>query len=190
MHVAALVGRLRQRLAQCRSEPGVIVGDDELDTVQAARLEPGKEVPPTRPALAIGKLDGQDLAPAVPVDTDRDQHRLADDDAALPHPFVARVKDQIGKGFDQWTAGKLRQTGIQSLVALIDEAEKLWPHSSSVIAFTLRVETPCTYISANAATGARSERWYRSNSSVENRPARSCGTRSSSLPTRVIRVRP
>jgi len=36
------------------------------------------------------------------------------------------------------------------LIALIDEAEKLWPHSSSVIAFTLRVETPCSYISASA----------------------------------------
>jgi hypothetical protein len=76
------------------------------------------------------------------------------------------------------------------LMALIAEAEKLWPHSSSVIALTLRVETPCTYISASAATSARSERWYRSNSSVENRPVRSCGTRSSSLPTRVINVRP
>jgi hypothetical protein len=40
------------------------------------------------------------------------------------------------------------------LIALIDEAEKLWPHSYSVIAFTLRVETPCTYISAKAATSA------------------------------------
>jgi len=45
------------------------------------------------------------------------------------------------------------------LIALIDEAEKLWPHSSSVIALTLRLETPCTYISAKAATSARSERW-------------------------------
>src|SRR5205814_5753333 len=45
------------------------------------------------------------------------------------------------------------------LIALIEEAEKLWPHSCSVIAFTLRVETPCTYISASAATSARSERW-------------------------------
>ena len=158
MHVAALVGRLRQRLAQCRSEPGVIVGDDELDAVQTARLQLQQEIPPARAALAIGEFDRQYLAPAVPIDADRDQHRLADDDAALPHPFVARVKDQIGKGFDQWTAGKLRQTGIQPLVALIDEAEKLWPHSSSVIAFTLRVETPCTYISASAATSARSER--------------------------------
>ena len=33
------------------------------------------------------------------------------------------------------------------------------PHSSSVIAFTLRVDTPCTYISANAPTSAFSERW-------------------------------
>jgi hypothetical protein len=30
------------------------------------------------------------------------------------------------------------------LIALIDDAEKLWPHSSSVIAFTFRVETPYT----------------------------------------------
>jgi len=30
---------------------------------------------------------------------------------------------------------------------------------SSVIALTLRVDTPCTYISASAATSAFSERW-------------------------------
>jgi hypothetical protein len=42
---------------------------------------------------------------------------------------------------------------------LIDEAEKLCPHSSSVTAFTLRVETPCTYISASVPTSAFSERW-------------------------------
>jgi len=33
-----------------------------------------------------------------------------------------------------------------------------WPHSSSVIALTFRVDTPCTYISAKVATSARSER--------------------------------
>ena len=38
------------------------------------------------------------------------------------------------------------------------EAEKLCPHNSSVIALTVRVETPCTYISANAATSAFSLR--------------------------------
>ncbi|ESY32740.1 hypothetical protein X749_03195 [Mesorhizobium sp. LNJC391B00] len=44
-------------------------------------------------------------------------------------------------------------------MAEIDEAEKAWPHSSSVNAFTLRVDRPCTYISASVATKARSERW-------------------------------
>jgi hypothetical protein len=67
MHVTALVGRVRQDLAQGRSEPGVIVGDHELDAMEAARLEPRKEVPPARPALTIGELDRQDLAAAVPV---------------------------------------------------------------------------------------------------------------------------
>jgi len=71
-----------------------------------------------------------------------------------------------------------------------EEAEKLWPHSSSVIAFTFRVETPCTYISASAATSARSSADTDRTGSVENRPVRSCGTRNSSLPTRVINVRP
>ena len=69
MHIAALIGRLRESLAQCRPEAGVIVGDDKLDAVETARLQP-----------------------------------------------------------------------------------------SSVIAFTFRVDTPCTYISASAATSARSER--------------------------------
>jgi hypothetical protein len=45
------------------------------------------------------------------------------------------------------------------LISLIVETEKLWPQSSSVIAFTFRVDTPWTYISASAATRAFSERW-------------------------------
>ena len=43
-------------------------------------------------------------------------------------------------------------------MALIELAEKLWPQSASVTAFTLRVETPCTYISASVPTKAFSER--------------------------------
>jgi hypothetical protein len=38
------------------------------------------------------------------------------------------------------------------------EAEKAWPHNSSVIAFTFRVETPWIYISAKAETSAFSDR--------------------------------
>jgi hypothetical protein len=38
----------------------VIVGDDKLDAVQTARLEPQQKVPPARTALAIGEVDRQD----------------------------------------------------------------------------------------------------------------------------------
>jgi hypothetical protein len=44
-------------------------------------------------------------------------------------------------------------------MAEIAEAEKASPQSSSVIAFTFRVDTPCTYISARLATSACSDRW-------------------------------
>src|SRR2546423_14147266 len=160
MHVAALIGRLRQSLAQCRSEAGVIIGDDELDAVQAARLQPQQEIPPARSALAVGELDRQHLAAAVPIDADRDQHGLADDDAGFAHPLVTCIQDQIGEGFGQRgrPAKCARVSSSRWVIALIEEAEKLWPHSSSVIAFTFRVDTPCTYISASAATSARSER--------------------------------
>jgi hypothetical protein len=70
----------------------------------------------------------------------------------------ARVEDQIREGLGQGTLGKLRQGFIQRwLIALIDAAEKLG-RTASVIAFTSRVETPRTYISASAATSARCER--------------------------------
>jgi len=58
-----------------------------------------------------------------------------------------------------------------------------------VIALTLRVDTPCTYISTSADTSAFSLRWNRSNNAVENCPERSRGTRNSILPTRVINPR-
>jgi hypothetical protein len=74
----------------------VIVGDNEFDAMQTACLQPQQEIPPARPALAVGELDRQYLAAAVPVDADRDQHRLAGDHTGLAHPLIARVEDQIG----------------------------------------------------------------------------------------------
>jgi hypothetical protein len=44
------------------------------------------------------------------------------------------------------------------LIWLIVLAEKVCPHNCSVIALTLRVDTPCPYICARADTSAFSER--------------------------------
>jgi len=58
-------------------------------------------------------------------------------------------------------------------MSLIKLALNEWSQSSSVIALSFRVETPCTYISARADTNAFSLRWYLSNSCVLKRPCRS-----------------
>ena len=52
-------------------------------------MSPSRKSPPARPALAVGELDRQHLTAAVPVDADRDQHRLAGDHAGLAHPLSA-----------------------------------------------------------------------------------------------------
>ena len=52
-------------------------------------------------------------------------------------------------------------------------AENAWPHNSSVIAFTFRVDTPWIYISARADTSAFSDLWYLSKIWVEKCPCRS-----------------
>ena len=84
--------------------------------MQTARLQPQQEIPPARSALAVGELDRQHLAATVPVNADRNQHRLADDDAGFAHPLVTGVEDQIRECFDQRTSGELRQARIQPLL--------------------------------------------------------------------------
>src|SRR6516165_4936286 len=96
MHVAALPGGLREHFTNRRLQPLMMVGDDKLDAGETARLQPGEELAPARPALAVGKLDREDLPPTVLVDRHRNQHGLADDDPGLAHLLVARVKDQVG----------------------------------------------------------------------------------------------
>jgi hypothetical protein len=95
MHVAALPDRLRKHLADRRLEPRMVIGDDEFDAEQTALLQAKPEVAPARPALPVGQLHRQHLPPPLGIHRHRDQHRLAHDHAALAHPFVARVQDQI-----------------------------------------------------------------------------------------------
>ena len=79
--------------------------------------------------------------------------------SAIPKNAMAKVQRYaLAQRFKESGAvGLARSSSL--CVEQMEEAEKLLPHNSSVIALTLRVETPCTYISANAATNARSERW-------------------------------
>ena len=95
----------------------MIVGDDELDAVEAAATQSEKEVLPRRAAFPVGHVDSQNLAASVPVDSDGDQHGLAHDHAAIAHLLIARVEDEVRKGLGEGAVGK----GVEALVqALVD----------------------------------------------------------------------
>lgn len=90
-------------------EAGMVVGHDQFDPFEAAPFQTDEEVPPGRAALAVGHLDGQDLAPAIPVDADCHQHRLAHHQAGLPD-LVAGVEDEVGEGLMKRVPGEGGQT--------------------------------------------------------------------------------
>ena len=102
-HVAAEIEKARAK----RAERAEVTADwvvDELRKLASSNMADYMKSTPAGPALrsalAVGEFDRQHLAAAVPIDPDRDQHRLAGDHAGLAHPLVARVEDQIGKGFN------------------------------------------------------------------------------------------
>ena len=81
MHVAALPRGLLEYIPDDLPQPVVIVADHELHPMQAPIPQPGEKVLPGAAGLPVGHLHPQDLAPAVPVDADGDQHRLGTDHA-------------------------------------------------------------------------------------------------------------
>jgi hypothetical protein len=60
-------------------EAGVLVGDHQLDTAQAAFLQVGQERPPEHFVLGVADVEAEDLAAAVGGDPGRDDHRHRDD---------------------------------------------------------------------------------------------------------------
>ena len=54
----------------------MIVGDDELNAVKPAPAQSEQEILPGGAALAVGHVDGQDLAAPVPLDPDGDLMRI------------------------------------------------------------------------------------------------------------------
>src|ERR1035437_7935075 len=99
---------------------------------------------------------------------------LAHHRAAAPHLLITRVEDEVRIRLDERSRTPLRDVGVHLLrqrrhlaFAHLQAAEPE-PHgqvfvrgveSASVIALTLRVDTPSTYICNRARTNAFSLRW-------------------------------
>src|SRR5215210_3409801 len=116
MNVAALIGCLAENLADGSPEAGMIIGDDKFDAVKATGLQGKEEVPPGGAALAIGHVNGKDLAASIPMNTDGDQDSLAHDDAGLAYFLVASVEDEVRKRLGEMAAGKGGKALVQTLV--------------------------------------------------------------------------
>jgi Transposase domain (DUF772) len=126
-------------LADRRDQAGMVVGHDQLDALEAARLQADEEVLPGRAALAIGHLHRQDLAPPIPVDADCDQHRLAHDDAGFAHLLVAGVEDEVGERRLKRAFGK----GLQALVqTLVDGRDRRGGEGMTTELFRDRLDLP------------------------------------------------
>src|SRR5271165_2154675 len=94
----------------------MIVGDDELDAVEAAPAQSDKEVLPGGAAFPAGHFDGQDLAAPIPVYSDGDQHGLAHDYAALAHLLIPGVEDEVGERLGKGALGEGVKVFVQALV--------------------------------------------------------------------------
>ena len=97
------------------------VGDHQLDAAKPAARELAQELGPERLGLGGPNIHAQNLAPAITVDADRDDHRNRHNAPALAHLQVGRVDPQIGPvAFNRAT-----QEGFYFLVDLLAQSADL-----------------------------------------------------------------
>ena len=121
------------------------VGDDQLDAAQAAAGKLAQESGPERLGFGWANVHTENLAPAVAVDADRNDHRDRDDAAILAHFHVGGVDPQI-------RPVALDRTSEERLHLVVDSphSRETWLLEMPVMPIawtrssTERVETPCT----------------------------------------------
>ena len=86
------------------------------------------------------------------------QHGCIPDLDIEPHLLVQSIQVQVDDCAQRSVAPGFQDFVQQGSDRLTCVDEISLPHNRSVIAATLRVDTPCTYISANASINARSLR--------------------------------
>jgi hypothetical protein len=150
MELAALPGHAGQGGAARRLEAGMIVGDDQLDAFQAPPDQAVEEGAPMHLRLGQGDRHAQHPAMTALGDADRHQHRAIDQASALAHPLIAGIQKEVGRFLQGRSRQAARPASSCSAARLtwVDEIDTSGPSSACRTVITLRVETPCTYISA------------------------------------------
>ena len=123
-----------------------------------------RNAPPMNLCLGQGYRHPQHAPVAAGCDTHGYQHNAIYDLPALAHPLIAGIEQHVGR-FIQWAGTPSLQACIELLRAAaiwVEEMLILGPSSFCSTVRRNRVETPCTYISANARFIDCSERLPRS----------------------------
>ena len=100
--------RCLETAAQRRDEAGVLVGDDQLDPVQAALLEGGEEPAPEHLVLAVADVQTEDL----PLTGGGDAGRHHDGHGLHLRSLIADV-EVGGVEVDPWGAGVVQPSGAE-----------------------------------------------------------------------------
>ena len=72
------------------------VTDDQLDSAQAAGLQPSQKRGPERPVLAVADVEAEDLRPAVGGDAGGDHDGLGHHPPVHPGLAVGRIQEDVG----------------------------------------------------------------------------------------------
>src|ERR1700722_15435112 len=138
----------------------MIVRNDQFDASQTATDEAVEECAPVDLRFGQGHRHPEHPPFAVGGDTDGHQDGAIDQAAGLAHTFVAGVEENIGGSPSGLSRQAARPASSCSAARLtwVDEIATSGPSSACSTVITLRVETPCTYISARGRLSARSVR--------------------------------
>ena len=120
VHAAALPGGV-EHLGDGRLDAFMGVRDHQLDAAQATAGELAQKGGPERLGLRGADIHAEDLAPAVAVDPDRDDHGGRDDAALLAHLHVGGVDPQVGPV----ALDRPAQEGLHPLVDLLAQPRDL-----------------------------------------------------------------
>ena len=116
VHAAALPSGV-EHLGHGGLDALVGIGHDQLDAAQAAAGELAQERRPEGLGLGGANIHAEDLATAVTVDADRDDHRDRDDAAILAHLHIGGIDPQI-------RPVALDRTGEERLHLVVDLATR------------------------------------------------------------------
>ena len=121
----------------------MVVTDHLLHPLQPACDKTVQELFPATAAFTTGEFHAQYAAPSLPVHTDGHQHRPTVNNTVLSDFLVTGIQNQIRVSSSNRRRANLCSSSSSNWVArLIVAEENSCPHSSSVMALTLRVDTP------------------------------------------------